>query len=110
MKKEEIVRLSDALQEANIEALGVYDGNDNGSCNFDRVCIRLDGWSSKDVQKASDLSHVGIGKKLTGYWKGFRELDTRMSGQGYRRTRMVEAAYKSLKSSGYIVQVYYQVD
>lgn len=107
---DKVVKLSDALKRANIEALKFSNIDDGGSCNFDSPVIKLLRWKDSEIKHASLLASVDVGHQLSGWWKGYRFVSSVMYGQGYRRTRMAEAAKKSLEADGYDVSMYYQMD
>lgn len=107
---DKVINLVEALKKANEAALTVSDTDDGGSCNFDSPVIRLPRWKDYEIKQAIELSGVDISDQLSGWWKGYRFVSTTMHGQAYRRTKMAEAAKKSLAADGYDVSMYYQMD
>lgn len=107
---DKVIKLSEALERANEAALLYKDFNDGGSCNFDSAVIRLLRWKETEVKQASELAGIEIGEQLSGWWRGCRFVSTAMHGQASRRTKMAEAAKKSLEADGYDVAMYYQMD
>lgn len=110
MKKELITKLADSLLDANKVALEAFQDNDGGSSNLDSCVIKLLRWKEEEVKEVSELSGVSLSDKLSGFWSGYRFVGVTMMGQGFCRTKMAEAAYKSLKSEGYDVCMYYSMD
>ena len=106
------LRLGEALIKAQESAskIGTLYPEDGGTCNLDSVLIKLQGWKLADIEQASFYGEVPISDKLTGIYRGYRFVMFTLYGQANRRTRMVEAAKKSLEASGYDVTIYWQMD
>ena len=104
------IKLSEALERANEAALLLSETNDGGTCNFDSPVIRLLKWKDYEIKQACELAGIEIGDKLSGFWRNYRFVSTSMYGQANCRTRMAEAAKKSLEADGYDVAMYYQMD
>jgi hypothetical protein len=102
---------TEAIEKAGTDDHIVIDG---GTCNLDSVIINLKGWQQKKVDQINAVwvNNPMVGDKLSGWHKGYRWVNFTTYGQAERRTRMVEAARKSLKASGLgeIVSVYYAMD
>lgn len=107
MKANEIDALEMAILKAEKEARKFENTEDGGTCNFDTPMIRL---------KATERQLAQIDWQVMKYSKRQPDGSTwflifiNLSGQGNRRTRMAEAAAKSLQKSGYNAAVYYQMD
>lgn len=88
----------------------ITNHEDGGTCNFDTCCIYLGRKSKKLVEGLAQMDlrvePVGMGK----YWSGWWFVFFNVKGQGNCRTRMVECGANVLRSLGYNVQIYYQVD
>lgn len=107
---DKVIKLSEALERANEAALLLSETNDGGTCNFDSPVIRLLKWKDYEIKQACELAGIEIGDKLSGFWRNYRFVSTSMYGQANCRTRMAEAAKKSLEADGYDVAMYYQMD
>lgn len=107
---DKVIKLSEALIRANEAALLLSETNDGGTCNFDSPVIRLLKWKDYEIKQACELAGIEIGDKLSGFWRNYRFVSTAMHGQANCRTRMAEAAKKSLEADGYDVAMYYQMD
>jgi hypothetical protein len=108
-KIDRVLILTNAVNAANLKALEFQNNEDGGSCNFDSVVIKLEGWTRADIQKLTTLKIIG--DKLSGrYWKGYRWLNTTIYGQGNKRTKMAETACNHLKECEYNVSMYYEMD
>ena len=83
------------------------NSEDGGTCNFDTVVLKTKGISSK-LLNGLDIEI----DRITGecFWKGFSFVWFETHGQANLRTRMAEAAYKTLKELGYEANMYYQAD
>lgn len=110
MNLEKVNKLIEAIERANKAALSIENNEDGGTCNFDTPIIKLDRWTEEELHHVKKQTDVSIGDKLSGYHKGYRFVFTEMEGQANRRTRMAEAAKKSLQNDGYDVSMYYQMD
>lgn len=119
-----VKQLAAALVEADkaAQAAGTNE-DDGGSCNFDRPMIRLFRWSEADIKTLNELTATlrgqgdasphTIGDAYTSrFWSGYRPVHLTSYGQGMRRTRMAEAAYKSLQAATppLDIRMYYQAD
>jgi len=103
--------LVEALLKAKQAACEKADTPDGGTCNFDSVLIRLDGWTKEELNEAVKLSGVPFSKKITsGFYKGYYFVHTPKQGQANCRTTMAEAAERVLKNYGFRTNMYYQVD
>lgn len=110
-----VQELAAALTRAEAAAIAAGNANpdDGGTCNFDTPMIELKGWTPEEIQAVKFISGIEIGEAYNSrYWKGCRPVGTSRWGQAARRTRMAEAAHKSLKAeaAGYEVSMYYQMD
>jgi hypothetical protein len=108
------ILLAEAMERAKEAADKFINVEDGGSCNLDSVVIRLPYWSKEKIKKANTLANgisIDSESTLSSTWfKGYRWVNIGASGQGDRRTKMVEAAAKELKNSGFDIRVYYQMD
>lgn len=95
----------DAFEAENL------NNEDGGTCNFDTVVLKTKGIPAKVLQEVTELTGIKFGK-ITGsrFWKCCHFIWFETHGQGNLRTRMAEAAYKTLKELGYEVNMYYQMD
>lgn len=109
-KHEKVNKLIESLAKANAEALQFANVDDSGTCNFDTPIIRLEGWSKSELFDLTVYSGV-VGDKLDSrIFRNYRYVGTEKYGQAQKRTKMAEAACKSLKNDGYDVCMYYQAD
>lgn len=105
MTEQELLDFERALSKAEQAAQKYNDTEDGGSCNFDTPIVRLN--ATRKQLASLDWVVEEIGNHLH---KGWYFVGIKLSGQGNRRTRMAEAAAKSLKESGYEASVFYMVD
>lgn len=107
--KKELNELNQALLNAVNAAAMLDDTEDGGTCNFDMVALKI-----KIPKKLTQYISVKLEKILARnwgrLWKGYYLVDIPLSGQGYRRTRMAEAACQALKDAGYDAMMFYQCD
>lgn len=107
--KGELNELNQALINAVNTAAMLDDTEDGGTCNFDMVTLKI-----KIPKKFIQYIYVKLEKMYARdwgrLWRGYYLVDIPLSGQGYRRTRMAEAACQALKDAGYDARVYYQCD
>lgn len=107
--KKELNELSEALINAVNAATMLADTEDGGTCNFDMVTLKI-----KIPKKFIQYIYVKLEKMYARdwgrLWRGYYLVDIPLSGQGYRRTRMAEAACESLKAAGYNAMMFYQCD
>lgn len=112
-KQDRINHLIEALKRAEAAALQFKDTDDGGTCNFDMPVIKLPRWKPEEIQAVQQATGIVISDKWDfGIWKGYRPVGTSRHGQGNRRTRMAEAAYKSLRTEmpDLDVRMYYAMD
>lgn len=103
-------KLISDIEKAQEAANQFIDCEDGGTCNCDTVTIRLTGFTPNEIKELQQNCPL-VGDKLTSrIFKGCRWLHFKLSGQGNRRTKMAQEAYKSLESAGYDVSIYYQMD
>lgn len=100
------------LMHANDAALQARAANedDGGTCNFDSpVLFFPKGTRSERVQRIAKSAGIDLDVRR---WLGRTcySVGTAASGQGALRTRMAEAAYRSMKDAGLDVMMYYQMD
>lgn len=113
--KPQVKHLIEAINRANAaaQAAGEANQDDGGTCNCDSVTIRLPRWKAEDLKAVEQATGTTVSDPLSSaYWKGYRFLRTTTAGQGMKRTRMMEAALKSLKAETPALDVrgYYQAD
>lgn len=105
------VELTKALEKAKQAAQVFINTEDGGTCNFDAPAIdyRAMGMRKDKAEEAINAARLHCyewnswgGKKLV--------ISGIASGQGNRRTRMAEAACRSLQADGIAATMYYQVD
>lgn len=106
IKNKKILALRCALLIAVSEAEKAKDTEDGGTSNFDNPVIVLKSWKRQDIEEAFKLTG------LRPYFEsnGVVEILNSVEGQGFRRTAMAEAFRDSLRASGYISYVRYQMD
>ena len=108
--KKLILIYAEAIKKA-AEACKAADTNDDGgTCNLDSVVIDFKGWRETAIEELSRLTGIRIGYKLSGIWNNTRFVSFPANGQGNNRTRMVQAAYNSLKNDGLPAFMYYAMD
>jgi hypothetical protein len=97
-------RLAAVLIAGHLAALdaGTQNPEDGGTCNTDRLMIRLDKWTPDMIEATNRNTPPGVavGPRWTsGIHKGFRPVNIGQKGQGNRRTRMVEAAHRAIRDA-----------
>ena len=97
---ENVDKLELAICKAQKAINGMNEIPDNGSCNFDEVCIITD---IKKGMKSMDWNTEKIGKNTY-------SIDFRFSGQANRRTEMCKTAAKILCENGFKSFVKYSLD
>ncbi|MGJ1360031.1 hypothetical protein ACR79K_25330 [Sphingobacterium siyangense] len=107
---DDVVVFAKHLDIANDEAQKDVDSEDGGTCNLDSLTIDLSKKSRKFIDHLKMISRFSIDKIESKMWKGSYFVGIRLSGQGNRRSRMVERASKYLKSQNIDCSVYYQMD
>lgn len=108
--KEKIALYAEAIKKASQAALESDPVEDGGTCNLDSVTINFTGWRQSHIDELSQLANVQISHKLSGFHSGYRFISTPTFGQANRRTTMVEAANKILRSYNIPSSVYYAMD
>lgn len=102
----EMEALEKAVSKAIDEAMKMANTGDGGTCNFDECLLDV-----KIPKRLANKSWLKLRKREYGFYKGAYEImDLPVYGQGDRRTRMAEAACKSLCAQGYSAFVHYQMD
>lgn len=111
-KLAKIEHLVKALKKADLAAKEAEPNDDGGSANIDSVVIFLKGWRVKAIERVIELSGIrmDINPMTSWMWRGGRFVWISSNGQGYKRTKMAEAAVESLKDDGYDARCYYQMD
>lgn len=107
MNTKELDALEAAICKAEAAAQKYADTEDGGTCNFDTPIIKVKATERQLAQMDWQVFKVGKRQPDGGTWY---QILINLSGQGNRRTRMAEAAAKSLQESGYNASVYYEVD
>lgn len=105
VKTHTISELEQALVKAKNAMMEYADTEDGGSCNFDTPVIRIN--ATERQMAMLDYRVVKVDERG---WRGWWFVFLPLMGQANRRTRMAEAACKSLKESGFEASVYYQLD
>lgn len=113
-KKEQAKQdLIKALEQAKGKALEHIENDDGGTCNFDTALLLrplcLTKAEFEEAVKAAGLRCRYDNSRYSA-GKGYYHINGYESGQGNRRTDMVEAFSESLNKSGYMSAVYYQMD
>lgn len=99
--------LTEALKAAKEVAQALKDTEDSGTCNFDQPILY--GVREAILKEAAEAAGVDY-YKTKRYGRVCYLLGSIMEGQANRRTRMAEAAYKTLKAAGFEVSMYYAID
>lgn len=109
--KQKVIDLINAINIAKDESeKAVIGKDDDGTCNCDTCCIKLNRWTNEELSEAKNATGVRIGDKLSGFFNGYRFLSFSVQGQAGRRTIAAESAYKTLKQMGYDVYMWYNID
>ena len=108
----DIREFKEAIEVATGAALRFKDAEDGGTCNLDSPVIMLpDGIKARDTRDLKDAYGRPLIEKVGGgIWKGWYFVNVPLYGQANRRTKMAEAASKSLEESGIRSSMYYQMD
>ena len=111
MTIDKYAELTTALELAKSAALVYADTEDGGTCNFDSPTIN---YREMHMSKAKAEKAIRAAGLRCFDWKCYGPTQLVVSGIGYgqgnRRSRMAEAAHKSLKSAGIPTGMYYQMD
>lgn len=107
---DEVVSLAKYIDIANDEAQKDAESEDGGTCNLDSLTIDLSEKSKKFIDHLKLICRFSIDKIESKMWKGSYFVGIRLSGQGNRRSRMVDRADAYLKSQNVDSSVYYQMD
>lgn len=107
MTAKEIDALEMAISKAEKEAQKYANTEDGGTSNFDTPMVKVN--ATERQLACMDWQVIKEGKREPDGGTWFQVL-INLDGQGNRRTRMAQAAAKSLKESGYTSGVYYQMD
>nr|WP_325297189.1 hypothetical protein [uncultured Dysosmobacter sp.] len=102
--------LADHLADALAYGLERKGDDDGGTCNFDALALKLDGWQQNKVEAAAKAA--GLGCFVWKLWKHRLYVFPIQSGvgQGYTRTKAAEAMEQRMKELGYISALYCQMD
>ena len=99
----------DALSAAKAAAEAARPGDDGGTANVDSPFLHSQRGLTRDaVENAARLAGVGVHRYRSSWWNGWFVSLT--AGQGAQRTRMAEAAVRTLNECGEEASVYYQID
>lgn len=99
----------DALCAAKASSEAAYPGDDGGSANLDSPFLHSQrGLTFNAVETAARLAGVEVRRYRSRMWNGWFVRLT--AGQGAMRTRMAEAAARTLTECGEEASVYYQLD
>lgn len=98
-------KLEKALMNADKAARQFAESEDFGTCNFDTPVIRIK--ATEKQMSSLDYKVIKVGEKG---WKDCWFIFIPLMGQANRRTRMAEAAARSLIADGFEAGVYYQMD
>ena len=101
----QLAALEAAVKATSEAALQYSNTEDGGTCNFDTCYIRIS--IPKRLRDRSQLHFMQGWGLFRDSWS-INELPTH--GQGNMRTRMAEAAAKSLCAAGYNATVRYEMD
>jgi hypothetical protein len=97
-----------ALSSAKAAAQLLRTTDDDGTCNFDSLCILFKTQLAKQVKVLAPQLGIHVHDRT---WLGDRMLFMDFGeGQANRRTTMMEAAAKVLEGCGWVVHRYYQMD
>ena len=103
-----------AFKDAVAAALAADAGpgleNDGGTCNYDTPVIILKGCRLGQVEAAAKQAGITTDKMSGRHCAGNYFVYVPLHGQAMRRTKMAEAATKSLKASGYEARTWYHAD
>lgn len=100
-------KLEHDICNAEISARDFAAVDDGGTCNFDTPIVNLGKGVNKKKLAEMDWRIEPVSERGNGGWY-FVFIDLR--GQANRRTKMAEAAAKSLQESGWEASVWYQMD
>lgn len=108
MTSKEFEAMEMALLKANESAQAYANTEDGGTCNFDALAIKVKA-TEKQMKQLEWWSFKWMKRDPTD-GKTWYVIGLDYNGQGNRRTRMAEAACKSMEAQGYQSTVYYQMD
>jgi hypothetical protein len=100
-----------ALEKAKQAAQAHINTEDGGTCNFDSPAIDYREMHMSKAKTKEAIVAAGLRSFEWNSWGGIRLVICGIgAGQANRRSRMVEAAYESLKADGIAATMYYQMD
>ena len=112
--KSPVQRLVDALERGKIAASAHNADDDGGTCNFDSPALDFKACGMKRADAETAIKAAGL---HCFEWKPSRFGRDKLlvitgfqAGQANRHTETAEAFYHSMKSDGYPVTMYYQMD
>ncbi len=105
--KEKYAKLTADLAKSIKDAFVKYEHEaDDGTCNFDSPTISLNGYSPKYLEQAIKNAGAYCYK-----WRGWNSYVICVGGgQAGRRTSIAEYIYEDMRSKGYKMGMYYQID
>lgn len=101
-----VEQLTAIFQIANNAAIEAQPGEDSGTCNLDSVHVSFGRTVPRRIIEEA-ASSAGI--RIYSFGRGYYSLGV-SRGMGSQRTRMAEAACRSLKESGLDARVIYRMD
>lgn len=105
-QSEKVLKLIESIRKANQASINAASNEDSGTCNMDTVVIDLKDFAPNERKQLFASAYVDMTHyKGSAYFLFFTVL-----GQANNRTRMIKAAFESMKNDGYDVTIYYQMD
>lgn len=103
-------KLTKDLIEANkIAVAETRDSKDGGTCNLDRVVLRVP--RINELKVISAIKAAGLYCRSKSEWLGpCYMFNPTVGGQGDQRTKAVEVMKRELVASGWDVMIFYQMD
>lgn len=104
--REIVAAIKDAARTA--QRFAAHD--DGGTCNMDSAFIKAEGMSDTEAEEIGRISGVRVYLLNSQIYGQILMLGGLTDGQGFRRTKMAEAAQQTLEKKGLQSGVWYQMD
>ena len=108
--KYDIREIVAAIESAARAAHKLAAHDDGGTCNMDSAFIEADAMSGAEAEEIARISGVRVYLLHSKTYGRVLMLGSITDGQGFRRTKMAEAAHQILAEKGLPSGVWYQID
>lgn len=108
--KYDIKNIAAAIEDAVKAAQNFAAHDDGGTCNMDSAFIQAESVTDAEAKEIEQISGVRVYLLDSEVYGRILMLSGVADGQGFRRTKMAEAAEQSLAERGLGAGVWYQMD